>query len=425
MTLLDRFNVLEFLGEGAWGQVYLMHDALFSQALAVKVVEVTDADEGAVGRVLLHEARAADRIQDHRHVVKRFGTHHVELDERDLLLLPMEYADGGDLRTWLTQHRDAPGRRREKGFEYFVQLCHGVAAVNEAGFVCGDIKPENVLLVGGVVKLGDLGTAITLDESVGEAVSSLPIPIESIGTPAYMSPEMFTAAHWSEIDARSDVYSLGVILYEILHPVGERPFDGDWDSLRELHVNGPPPSLPGVEPALSEIVVRCLAKSPEERFETSRDLLAALEDFTPQVAEPQQGQAGSEDWEVLDTLWAYTSEAIEQREFNEARNMCRQILSSFPEHVSTRLALEELDDRFQRAEYMYRDIYQHMGVRNLAESVALPLRRWRCMRTTQLAAWYSRNWKPGSSSTRNWSRRATVRSKAAASDMGCNAFARR
>jgi len=234
--------------------------------VAVKVLLPDAFDEGAgSGQTLKQEIRLARKIT-HRNVVR---TH--DLGEADgLRFLTMEYVPGTTLRDILDKKGAlalAPGLQIAK------QLCRGLAAVHEAGIIHRDIKPPNIMVLpNGVVKLMDFGIARTAEGADPSAQGG-----DTVGTPYYMSPEQ---ARGRELDARSDIYAVGVVLYEMF--AGRRPIEGREPSeVMRKHVSYEPRPITDLRPDLPEllerVLVSCLAKEPARRPPTANDLYGAFQ----------------------------------------------------------------------------------------------------------------------------------------------------
>jgi hypothetical protein len=311
---------------------------------------------------LKQEKAAYDRVQDHRHVLKAFDLHEVRLGGAHLLILALEYADGGSLRTWLNAHRADPPARASQGMTWFHQACLGVAAIHDAGMAHRDLKPDNIVIVRGQCKVADLSASspaggISLLGGSPDCGAAEPY---RAGTPVYMSPEHFTAAHPEDLDNRADIYAMGVILHEMLHSQGRPPFGGGYERLRELHTSVSPPPLTGVSETYRWVVTRCLAKDPAARFQGARDLLDALSG----VSTP----AGSlEPPDPIVTKWDQARACIRQRQFGQAMNLCTQILRTRPEHANAQGMADELRRREQQAQQVYAAIEQGLERRSLGE----------------------------------------------------------
>ena len=250
-----RYRVRRILGEGGSKVVYLAHDERLDRDVAVALFRVEGLDDAGRARVL-REARAMGRLGDHPHIV---GIYDIGEAEQGRPYIVSQYVPGGSLSDLL---RRAPGHRLPVGDTLRIaeQLCVGVEYAHSLGIVHRDIKPANVFLAGdGTPLLGDFGLAIAPDQSRITSHGMM------VGTAAYMSPEQ---ALGRALEPRSDLYSLGALIYELL--TGRPPFIGDdLMAIVSQHVNAvpEPPSkqTPGISPALDALVLKLLAKTPAER----------------------------------------------------------------------------------------------------------------------------------------------------------------
>lgn len=264
-TFAGRYDVLDVLGRGGMGAVYHALDRELDEEIALKVLTPEAFAEGTQAvQTLRQEIRLARKIT-HPNVVR---THDLG-DAEGIRFLTMEYVPGTTLRELLDRRGAlaiAPGLQIAK------QLCRGLAAVHEAGIIHRDIKPQNIMVLpNGVVKLMDFGIARTAEGA--DAVSS---DGQTVGTPYYMSPEQ---AMGRPMDARSDLYTVGVVLFELF--TGQRPFPGkEAAEVMHKHVSSEPPRPTSLRPDLPEylekVVLACLAKRPERRPAGAGDLYGAL-----------------------------------------------------------------------------------------------------------------------------------------------------
>jgi serine/threonine-protein kinase len=247
------------------GSVFRVLDRELDEEVALKVLTPEAFAEGTQAvRTLKQEIRLARKIT-HPNVVR---TH--DLGEADgVRFLTMEFVPGTTLRE-LIDRRGALAL--SPALQIAKQLCRGLAAVHEAGIIHRDIKPQNVMVLpNGVVKLMDFG--IARPEEGGDPSH---LDGQTVGTPYYMSPEQ---AMGRELDARSDLYTVGVVLFEIF--TGQRPFPGqDAAAVMQKHVSAEPPRPSSLRPDLPDLVDRlvlaCLSKRPERRPVSAPDLAAAL-----------------------------------------------------------------------------------------------------------------------------------------------------
>ncbi len=203
--LLGRYRLIRLLGEGASGSVFLAHDLLLAERpVAIKLLRATDS-EHALAR--LREEAALTQSLTHCNIVQLYSFERTTIGEdgRVSAFLAMEFVDGSTLRQLLAQG-PLP---IDEALRIFRQLVDGLACAHEAGVVHRDLKPDNILLTSdGVVKLTDFGVAKLL---VGDA--DLTRTGQVLGTPGYMAPELYSGG---EATTESDIYSLGLILYELV-----------------------------------------------------------------------------------------------------------------------------------------------------------------------------------------------------------------
>lgn len=272
-TLADKYRVEELISQGGMGTVYRGTHILMDKTVAIKVLNPSLAADDVIVQRFSREARAASRIS-HPHAlnVTDFGE-----SQNGVVFLIMEYLRGKTLKEVVQGEGrlDLP-----RVTEIIRQVCGALDAAHAEGVVHRDLKSDNIMLVdvggGDWAKVLDFGIA-KIKEPVGTQDSALTLPNLIIGTPQYMSPEQCAQA--SELDARSDIYSLGVILYEML--AGHVPFMGESPTaIMMKHLQEPAPPLlderKDVPAAVGRVVARALAKRPEERFQSAGELSEAL-----------------------------------------------------------------------------------------------------------------------------------------------------
>ena len=255
-----RYVVLSVLGRGGMGTVFRVRDRELEEEVALKVLDPAVFGEGTrAGDLLKQEIRLARSIT-HPNVVRA----HDLGDSAGVRFLTMEYVAGTTLRELLDRH----GRLDlGPGLQIAKQMCRGLSAVHKAGVIHGDLKPRNVMVMAnGVLKLMDFGVARGIGGGPGLAAAS----------PHYMSPEQ---ARGGELDERTDLYSAGVVLYEIF--TGRRPFEADRpQDLASLHMFesavAPRTLRPDLPTLLEQVILTCLAKSRLQRPATAADLERAL-----------------------------------------------------------------------------------------------------------------------------------------------------
>jgi len=263
-ALSERYELLGELGRGGMGVVYKARDKETGGVVALKVLRAEIAARPDVIERFKSELLLARKIT-HKNVCR---THEL-LRFGDTVAISMEYIEGESLRAILQRFGGVPLRR---GVEWTTQICSALAEAHAQGVVHRDLKPENILIArDGSAKVMDFGIAHSL-ESQATATAMATI----IGTPAYMSPEQ---AEGKPVDHRTDIYSLGLVLYEMF--TGRQAFQADTPIgmlTARLQETPPPPS--SVEPDLPDRIDRaiqkCLERKPEKRFQSVTDLEAAL-----------------------------------------------------------------------------------------------------------------------------------------------------
>jgi len=362
---LGQFLIQEDLGRGHLGHVYLALDTLSGRDVAIKVVSLKSPSAALASATLKREKAVCDRIQDHRHVVKMHDIHVVCEHDGEILVSSMEYGDGGTLRNWLRLHRTARRIRREQGLPCFQQICEGVRAIHDAGVTHWDLKPENVVLVGGVWKVSDFHLSdFMADPTLRQSARSRNGAATTIfGTPAYMSPEQWRSSHRATVDRRADIYSLGIILYEILDPRCRRPFRGDRETLRELHIRSSPPPVPGAGKTESSVVRRCLQKSPAERYPSIDELLNDLGDCSSCRGPDPEVKSKKE----VTKVWQDTLRSFRDGRVNHAQRLCRRVLEGRADDIEAQAMFEGLQERDRHASELYAMVEQGLNGGDLDE----------------------------------------------------------
>jgi hypothetical protein len=260
---IKAYELKEEIGRGGMATVYLAWQPSLARPVALKVLPPYFAQDYELLARFKHEAHAVAQLR-HPGIVAiyDFG------QEGDCFYLAMEYLSGGSLQHKLTEAGRLPPA---EAVAIATQVAEGLHHAHEKGFVHRDIKPSNILL-------SETGDAVIADFGIVKALRSAKLTrtaAAGMGTSEYMSPEQ---SGGGEVDARSDLYSLGAVLYEAL--TGSVPFGGEPAAVVHSHMYDPPapPSRlnPEIEPPLEEVVLRLLAKKPSERFAGALELAEAL-----------------------------------------------------------------------------------------------------------------------------------------------------
>lgn len=321
--LMDRYRLIRRLGGGGMGDVYLGEHTIIGKKVAVKIMHSQYSEDREVVERFLQEARSASRI-GHANIVD-IADYGQTQDGR--VFLVMEYLDGIELGDVLFREGRIPWQR---ACRIAIQVCNALQAAHEKNVIHRDLKPGNIFLTTfanqpDFVKVIDFGIAKVLDENEGHKMTKTGM---ILGTPDYMSPEQATG---KPVTPATDIYSLGVILYEML--TGKPPFESDsFMGVLSQHMFDPPPPLRErcpealIPEALENITLKALAKAPEDRFESMKafaDALSAIDDsgkgppitvpaFRPLAASssPGRGRLWMKIWAAVIVLLAATAVAV-------------------------------------------------------------------------------------------------------------------
>jgi serine/threonine protein kinase len=280
--VVGAYKILRPLGAGGMGQIYLARDTRLGRRVALKLLPVYFTQEEDRLRRFEQEAHAVS-VLNHPNILTIF-----EIGQADSIhFIATEFIEGETLRQQTIRKRIG----LDESLGIGIQVASALAAAHEAGIVHRDIKPENIMLRrDGYVKILDFGLA-KLTEPQGLVIDPDAPTLADVhthtgvvlGTTNYMSPEQ---ARGLEIDGRSDIFSLGIVLYEMI--AGRSPFEGETrsDVMTSILVREPPPIvryLRDAPPALEDLLVKALRKAREERYQTALDLLTDLKDVRHQL----------------------------------------------------------------------------------------------------------------------------------------------
>jgi eukaryotic-like serine/threonine-protein kinase len=275
---VDKYRVDAFLGHGGMGVVAQCTHLALNERVAIKMLRRDVLDDADAVERFMREAQAASKLRS-EHVARVTD---VGRSNANVPYMVMEYLEGHDLDELL---EDRGTISRAWAVELTVQACEALAEAHSLGIVHRDIKPSNLFVTwrpdgSALIKVLDFGISKAL---TGDAMR-LTQTQSLLGTPAYMSPEQMRSAR--HVDARTDVWSLGTVLFEMLE--GRRPFEAE--SFSEMCVKvavDPPGAMPNTPPALQQVVLRCLAKPPEQRYASMAEL---GRDLVPFARNPHQAQ---------------------------------------------------------------------------------------------------------------------------------------
>ena len=284
---LEHYRIDSKLGEGGMGVVYKAYDSRLNRAVAIKVLRPESVNAAASER-FLHEARAASAL-NHPAIVT---IHDIRAaDGVDFIV--MEYVAGRTLDRIIRESGLSP----DETLRYAVEIADALSKAHAAGILHRDLKPSNVMVTGDRrVKLLDFGLAKLLEAPSASDATTWASPVTAehlvVGTAAYMSPEQ---AEGRTLDARSDIFSFGAVLYEMA--TGEQAFTGaSWLTLLNAVVRddptGPRTIAPAISPEFERLILRCLRKDPARRYQTMADLKVALDDLQLETTSGQLASRG-------------------------------------------------------------------------------------------------------------------------------------
>src|SRR5438067_9322725 len=264
-VLADRYELEELVGTGGMSSVFRAHDRLLDRKVALKVLHEQYTKDADYVERFRHEARSVAALS-HPNIVTVIdrGEH----EGRQFIVF--EYVDGENLKRMIERRGPAPVTT---ALELAIQIARGLSFAHQQGLVHRDVKPQNVLLNGdGQAKVTDFGISRSLDVQHGMTQTGT-----VLGTSDYIAPEQ---AQGQRVDEHTDVYSLGVVLYELL--TNEVPYPGEnFVAVAMRHINEPPPPIrdkrPDVSPRVEAAVQRAMAKDPADRFPTMADFCHELE----------------------------------------------------------------------------------------------------------------------------------------------------
>ncbi len=267
---IGGYRIAARIGRGGMGEVFLAVHPTLDKRVAIKVLLGESARDPELRRRFFEEARAAAAL-DNPHIV---GVHDLAELPDGSSYMAMDFLEGESLARHLARRGRLPAA---EAVAIALEALEGLAAAHAAGIVHRDLKPANLFLTrtkkGPLVKVLDFGIAKVMGAPRGRATRSGVI----LGTPEYMAPEQASGSS-QEVDARADLYAMGIVLYEMI--AGVPPFQSDnWGRLLLMHQQQQPAPLDddgGVSPELSAVVMRALAKAPSDRYANAGELAAAL-----------------------------------------------------------------------------------------------------------------------------------------------------
>ena len=350
--VVSHYKILERLGEGGMGVVYKAEDTRLKRTVALKFLTPEFTQDPAARERFFHEAQTASALE-HTNIC---SVH--ELGEHDgQTFLVMGFYEGETLR----QKIDRGPMSTEAVLDIAMQTARGLSRAHEAGIVHRDIKPANLIVTArGEVKILDFGLAKLAGRTMLTRSGS------TLGTAAYMSPEQ---ARGESVDHRTDIWSLGVVLYEMI--AGHRPFRSDYEqALIYQIINTEPEPLtrvrPEMLPGLAQIVGHALAKQPAERYQTMEafrdDLAAVAEGLKPLKAKPRPDQP-----EKSIAVLPFINDSPDQENTYFINGVMEEILNNLQKIKTLRVISRTSVEQYRERKKTVREIAEELGVNYIVE----------------------------------------------------------
>ncbi len=354
---IGKYDIVGVLGQGGMGVVYRARDPRIGRDVAIKTLTEGFSGDAEMLKRFYQEAGQTGNLR-HPNIVTvyDFG------DEEGLPYIVMEFLDGEPLDK-IIRLQEPPhlGAR----LDIIEQVCSALAYAHLQGIIHRDVKPANVIVQrDGLVKLLDFGIARTGQQQGALVDRAMTRTGTLVGTPAYMAPERLRG---EPFDGRSDIFSTGVMLYQIV--TGALPFDAEYPAiLHQILQENPPPLskyLSAYPPFLEQVIARALAKDPFERYAHAGDMAADLNGVGSQLK-----------IERVSELFAQAQEAVAAQNYVEARSLLSQLLRMNSQHVEAKQLMGSVDQYFnlqktrERIEQLKRAALEVLAVRNWEPAIA-------------------------------------------------------
>ncbi|MDH4220029.1 MAG: protein kinase [Nitrospirota bacterium] len=362
-TFAGRYQIIEELGKGGMGKVYKVHDTKIKDKIALKLIKPEIAKDKKTIERFSNELRLTRKIR-HKNICQMFDLG----EERGTHFITMEFVEGQDLKKLIRQTGQlAIGTT----INVAKQVCDGLVEAHTSGVVHRDLKPNNIMIdADGNARIMDFGIARSL-ETRGITDAGV-----MIGTPEYMSPEQVEG---KEVDQRSDIYSLGVILYEMV--TGRVPFEGETSlSIAMKHKSEEPPDPKDLNDQISEgfsqVILRCMKKDKEKRYQDAEELLSQLNNLEKGIS--TTGRIFSEQKPTAETTseirWKNSIAVLPFVDLSSQRDqeyfcdgMTDEIILKLSKLADLKVISRTSVMRYKNTEKDIREIGQELGVATIME----------------------------------------------------------
>jgi serine/threonine protein kinase/tetratricopeptide (TPR) repeat protein len=344
-----RYEIIEELGKGGMGKVYRVEDKKAKEEIALKLIKPEIAADKKTIERFRNELTTARKIS-HRNVCRMYDLG----EEKGAHFITMEYVPGEDLKSLIRRVKVDIGTT----IKIAKQVCEGLSEAHRLGVVHRDLKPSNIMIdKEGEAKIMDFGIARTIKEKriTGSGVM--------IGTPEYMSPEQVEA---KDIDQRTDIYALGIILYEMV--TGQLPFEGDTPlNIAMKHKSEAPKNPkeynPQIPEAVSRVIQRCLEKNREMRYQTVEEVLSEL----GMIGRPKAGTTGIPGWKNSIAVLPFADLSPQKDQEYFCDGIAEELISTLTQVKDLKVAARTSAFSFKGKDIDIREIGEKLNVDKVLE----------------------------------------------------------
>lgn len=349
-ALANRYEIIEELGKGGMGKVYRALDKKLKEEVALKLIKPEISSDEKMLERFHNELKLARKIR-HSHV----GGMYELLEDRGMHYITMEYVRGEDLKSLIRRVKKIPATTV---ISIAKQICEGLSEAHRLGVIHRDLKPSNIMIdKEGNARIMDFGIARLVKEKgiTGEGIV--------IGTPEYMSPEQ---AEGEDVDQRSDIYSLGVILYEMV--TGRVPFEGDTALGIAMKHKSEKPIDPKTVNAdipfeLSRLILTCLEKEKDNRYKSAEELLSVLK----KIEEPKRGKIITPRWRNSIAVLPFTNMSGDPEQEYFCDGITEELINSLTQLKDLRVIARTSSFMFKDKHEDIREIGRKLNVETLLE----------------------------------------------------------
>jgi serine/threonine-protein kinase len=348
----DRYEIIEELGKGGMGTVYRVEDQKIREEIALKLIKPEIAFDKRTIERFRNELKLARKIR-HKNICQMF-----DIGEwNGLHFITMEYISGEDLKSFIHRSKQLS---IPAAIAIAEEVCEGLKEAHGLGVIHRDLKPANIMIDrDGNSRIMDFGIARTLK---GMGVTDAGV---MIGTPEYMSPEQ---AEGKDVDESSDLYSLGVILYEMV--AGQLPFEGDTPlSIAMKHKMEAPPDPKDINPHVSEnlkeLLLKCLEKDPQKRYRNAEELLTDLRKI--EEPEPQPHKKASSEWKKSIAVLPFKNMSADPEQEYFCEGLSEELINALTQIKDLRVVARTSAFSFKDKEIDIREIGHKLNVETVLE----------------------------------------------------------